>query len=506
MRRISNLLFFCLWVLTVKRGLGSDPVEVFRQGEAGFTCIRAPATIQVQNGVLLAFAAGRCYQGDNCYPQKDALPAQDKKDYGAFIMKRSVDGGRTWSAIVEIFKGNSSKDCSLRSSPEGAPFFDTRTNTTVVMWSSKVVGNMTTGLTIWQAESKDAGLTWSTPHPVRIPALVAADVHDGTHIPPGSGIQLRHPHSQHYGRLVVVLILQSKCTEDVVIYSDDTGQTWSMSKTHLMANGEAQVAEVGPDEMIFDGRSGAVRGVAKSTDGGETFTPPKFVHDATSGVSCLASLLALPRSGPPPQPYLSAAQHDSAENCSSSSYFLNASAKKAGAAITDFLTDSTQACCAACNENPRCFAWTLAGAHPSDPHKKSTCYLLGPLAAPMQNCSWCTSGLSHKPTPPPTPTANIAPLLFSHPAAKNRSQGVVLRSTDGAQSWTRVALATPETPNEKFGYSSLTLLERTAGTGHAFDGTTAVTTTMVGLTYETSGATCTPSTSACRIMYRNITF
>ena len=403
MHRNSNLLLLCLWVLTAKLGLCSDAVEVFHQGEAGFTCIRAPATIQVQNGVLLTFAAGRCYQGDNCYPQKDALPAQDKKDYGAFIMKRSVDGGKTWSEVVEIFKGNSSKNCSLRSSLEGAPFFDTRTNTTLVMWSSKVVGNLTTGLALWQAESKDAGLTWSTPHPVRIPALVASDVHNKTHIPPGSGIQLRHPNSQHYGRLVVVLILQAKCTEDVVIYSDDVGQTWSMSKTRLMHNGEAQVAEVGADELIFDGRShlgsGAARGVSKSTDGGETFAPPIFVHDATSGVNCLASLLALPT-----------------------------------------------------------------------------------------------------PKASPSPTDNIVPLLFSHPAAKNRSQGVVLQSTDGAQSWSRVAMATPESPGDKFGYSSLTLL----GAGEIGGG--GAMESMVGLTYETSGGTCTASTSACRIMYRNITF
>lgn len=516
MLAISSVLFLCLWVAPAKFGLTSDAVEVFHQGEAGFTCIRAPATIQVQDGVLLTFAAGRCYQGDNCYPQKDVLAAQDKKDYGAHIMKRSVDGGRTWSAVVEISKGKSSKDCSLRSSLEGAPFFDARTNTTVAMWSSDVVGNTTTGLTLWQSESKDAGVTWSTPHPVRIPTITAADVHSGTHIPPGSGIQLHHPGGQHYGRLLVVLILQSHCKEDVVIYSDDAGQTWEMSKTRLVNNGEAQVAELGADEVIFDGRSNTARGVAMSTDGGQTFSQPKFVDDPTSGVSCLASLLALPPPKPQTQPqlqeHLSAVGHTPVVNCSSSSYFPHRSAKKIGAAITDFLTDSAQACCAACNNNSRCFAWTLAGAHQTEPKKKTTCYLLGPLTGPMKNCSWCISGLTHKPAPPPSPAGQVAPLLFSHPSEKDRSKGVVLRSTDGAGSWTRVAYATPNDEGKKFGYSSLTLLVNTpaataTNTG-SFDCADTVTncstTTMVGLTYETSGPTCTSATSACLIMYRNV--
>merc|ERR1711934_1070178 len=106
----------------------------------------------------------------------------------------------------------------------------------------------------------------------------------------------------------------------------------------------------------------------------------------------------------------------------------------------------------------------------------------------------------------------MAPLLFSHPAGKDRSKGVVLRSTDGAQSWTKVADATPNNHNKKFGYSSLTLLEHVhATTMDKFDDTVAetmstTTTTMVGLTYETSGPTCTSDTSACLIMYRNVSF
>ena len=133
--------------------------------------------------------------------------------------------------------------------------------------------------------------------------------------------------------------LANHCQQDAVIYSDDAGQTWHLSRTRLPDNGEAQLAEVGVDEVLFDGRSdkGSYdRGVALSTDAGETFGAVRFADDASSGVSCLASLIALPL----------------------------------------------------------------------------------------------------------TPTTPKATLLFSHPAAKNRSGGVLLRSVDGAASWTKVGTAT----------------------------------------------------------------
>jgi len=310
------------------------------------------------------------------------------KNSSAHVVKRSVDGGRTWGAMVELHRSLPSPHCSARVSPEGVPFFDARTNTTIAMWTmADIVSNSTTQSPLWQAESRDAGLTWSLPRPVILHELTAQDVINGTHVPPGSGIQLQS--GKHAGRLLAVLILKNHC-QDVVIYSDDGGGTWHMSKTRLEHNGEAQVAELAADAVVFDGRSdeGAYkRGVALSDDAGETFSPVRFAADESSGVSCLASLLALPSKSKP------AAQ---------------------------------------------------------------------------------------------------ASLLFSHPSRKNRTSGVILRSDDGAGLWSKVASATPEAPDMKFGYSSLTLLS-----SQQYD-------VAVGLTYETEGANCTATTSACRIMYRKI--
>jgi hypothetical protein len=466
-----------LWFGVVR---GSPAVEVYHQGEEGFPCIRAPATIAVQNGVLLAFAAARCYTGDNCYPKPTSNESAGKaKQYSAHVVKRSVDGGLTWSKITEIHKNNASEGCG--GSPESGIFFDSTTSTAITIFNSNSIGNSTTGLTLWQSESTDAGLTWSTPHPLIIPSLTAEDVHDKTHIPPGGGIQLRA--GKHQGRLLVVLILEAHCTEDVVIYSDNSGASWEMS-TRLPHNGEAQLAELAADQVLFDGRSseaGNKRGVALSTDGGATFGALHFTDDATSGVSCLASLLAIPLTN--------TTVASTTPQCSPSTYMKNASAKQSGGSILkQMFTTLADDCCAACRSLAKCGAWTLATAHNSEPKKKTTCYLMSALTAPTTSCAWCTSGISSTPPPPPSPAGNISSLYFSHPSDTDRTKGVVLRSNDGARTWTKFASATPEEPTRKFGYSSLTLLQ---GGG-------------VGLTFETSGDSCTAATSACNIMYRNV--
>lgn len=213
----------------------SSAVEVFSAGESGFPCIRAPTTIQAQDGVILAFAAGRCFTGDNCFP-KNKLPGA--KNYSAHIVKRSIDGGKTWGKMVEIHRNSAAMGCA-KVSTEGASLFDTSTNTTISMWNTNIVGNSTTNSTLWQSESPDAGLTWTTPHSVAIPELTAEDYTKGSHFPPSTGIQL-HNSSKHPGRLMVVLILKNHCREDVVLYSDNSGKDWQVSNTRIENNGEGE--------------------------------------------------------------------------------------------------------------------------------------------------------------------------------------------------------------------------------------------------------------------------
>ena len=136
-------------------------------------------------------------------------------------------------------------------SPEGCNIFSNKHQTVVTIFALDNVSDATTGLRLWQSETDISGLSWSAPHPVVIRGLHKDNVTSGTHIAPGNGIELQH--GPHAGRMLNVLILESGCTLDAVIYSDDGGalplnssSTASLSTSHVsMLWCRQDVADVG---------------------------------------------------------------------------------------------------------------------------------------------------------------------------------------------------------------------------------------------------------------------
>ena len=110
-------------------------------------------------------------------------------------------------------------------SPEGCSIYSNKHQTVVTIFALDNVSDTSTGLRLWQSETDISGLSWSTPHPVIIRGLHKDNVTSGTHIAPGNGIELQH--GPQAGRMLNVLILESGCVLDAVIYSDDGGKSFS---------------------------------------------------------------------------------------------------------------------------------------------------------------------------------------------------------------------------------------------------------------------------------------
>ena len=90
---MKNHLFILLPFLLVLTACGNSEMPVrqilFKGGEEGYACFRIPAIIQTDKA-LLAFAEGRV---NGCSDTGDI----------DLVMKRSNDGGETWSDLVVIW-------------------------------------------------------------------------------------------------------------------------------------------------------------------------------------------------------------------------------------------------------------------------------------------------------------------------------------------------------------------------------------------------------------------
>ncbi|MCX6633885.1 MAG: sialidase family protein, partial [Acidobacteria bacterium] len=83
------------WVLPALAALlpGADPrlasVDVFTAGQDGYQTYRIPAAVRTAKGTLLAFCEGR---------------RNNQRDWGDIdlLVKRSADGGRTWSKAITV--------------------------------------------------------------------------------------------------------------------------------------------------------------------------------------------------------------------------------------------------------------------------------------------------------------------------------------------------------------------------------------------------------------------
>ena len=251
-------------------------------GRAGYHTFRIPAIVVSSRGTLLAFCEGRrCGRGDS-------------GDVDT-VLKRSFDGGRTWGPLQVVW------DDGPNVCGNPCPVVDRATGT---IWLHLTrndgrddQGQIDTGTsheprTAWVTRSTDDGATWSKP--IDISSSVRRPDWRWYGTGPCNGIQTRTD------RLVIPTCYSAWVKEGFanyypnVIYSDDHGTTWQTGGTAGDNAGEGTVAELPDGSLMINVRNWPVltggRGVAVSTDGGETWSKPKTdLHLTDTG--CQASLL-----------------------------------------------------------------------------------------------------------------------------------------------------------------------------------------------------------------------
>jgi sialidase-1 len=270
-------------------------VDVFRDGADGFPSVRIPCLVVTPAGTLLAIAEGRQRHADQAANQ--------------LVLKRSTDGGATWSAAAVIAAdGDNSLNnpCAVVDHRNGRVLLMYQRIPAHLTETSAAIAVGYEGPEVYRnllLTSDDDGRTWSGPR----------DVTRGTKRPdgattvasgPGLGLQLTR--GLHAGRLLMPFNQGPFWHwQNYAAYSDDDGETWRCGDDAPGAMvpdakhgqrsqiNEVQFVELADGAVRLNSRpfAGArVRKTAVSRDGGQTWSPITDVPELRDP-SCMASIL-----------------------------------------------------------------------------------------------------------------------------------------------------------------------------------------------------------------------
>ena len=286
-------LFFLILFIYVFNNIYEIPVDInqtilWKQGEGKYKNYRIPSIITTKNGTVLAFCEGR--------------EAGDTGNIDVLI-KRSNDNGKTWSKSSLVW------DDEFNTCGNPTPVQDLITGRIwlFMTWNNgndnetQIINKTSISKRVpYLSYSDDDGLTWSKPK--NMANSCSNDKWGWYATGPGVGIQIKN--GPHKGRLLVPANHSYGDKNGNIrngpynygahsIYSDDNGETWSISESIKPGCNESQLVEIEDGNLLINMRSyndKNSRAIAVSNDGGSSWS--KIKHDLSLVESrCQASII-----------------------------------------------------------------------------------------------------------------------------------------------------------------------------------------------------------------------
>ncbi len=273
--------WFVVTFLYAAAGMAQAPlfeqVDLLHKGGVGVHTYRIPALLETLKGTLIAVADAR-------HDSARDLPARI-----SLVMRRSFDGGKTWTpqrTIVPAPEGGGVGDASLLLDRQSGRVWCFHAYGPPGIGFNTAKPGARTGaqtLQVHAIHSDDDGNTWSEPvdltPQIKDPLWDAMFATSGTHFQTASG------------RFLVPMVVRdaAHAVSSRNAYSDDHGRTWKMGASAGPDTDESKAVQLADGTVLQNMRDGARRAVARSRDGGVTFGP--LEHDpALTDPSCNAGL------------------------------------------------------------------------------------------------------------------------------------------------------------------------------------------------------------------------
>lgn len=220
-------------------------------------CFRIPALAVTGSGRVLAAFDVRADWRD--------LPGEFD-----IALRHSDDDGRTWSEARVLRRhttGHGYGDASLVVDPASGRVHCWYVGSTGRSFFSAEAGPHAPGLELWLSTSDDDGLTWR--HREMTATLKPKDA-TGMFASSGNGATTSE------GRLLQPFVLRTQAGEHfaATAHSDDGGETWSLGERVGPDCDENKVLGLPDGLVLLHARATPRRRVARSCDGGVTFTAP----------------------------------------------------------------------------------------------------------------------------------------------------------------------------------------------------------------------------------------
>ncbi|MBQ8770643.1 MAG: exo-alpha-sialidase [Bacteroides sp.] len=297
MKKLTSSIVIALLTLSscVNKSAMQDPVRIplYEMEEAGSKYYRIPALTQAVDGALVAIADKR----------GDALG--DLPNIISIVSKRSTDGGKTWSDMSIVAQGDTVAKCGYG---DAVVIADEKRGNLVAVYSGNNglwQSNEESLIRTYTSISTDNGKTWGAVTDITdqvYGGVYGEGTRYGLFTGSGSGVQLKH--GKHAGRIMLVVAARNDATwggtmSNYAIYSDDGGITWHASKNPGCTDGdESKVVELSNGDVLMSirNRHKGDRLFSISTDGGETWSEPKY-NATLPAPACNGDIVAYTHNG-----------------------------------------------------------------------------------------------------------------------------------------------------------------------------------------------------------------